>query len=314
MNISIRFKKLILSACWLLMAVGLHAQHSMGVTGLLNIPTADMQADGTFMAGGNYLPEQMLPEHWDYNSGNYFLNMTFLPCLEIGYRCTLLKLKTGKWNQDRSVSLRIRPLKEGKYWPSVVVGSNDALTTGQLNTFSEVTGNRYFSSVYGVATKHFLPGGHDLAFTFGWNIPFRKHAVRDGVFGGMSYSPAFCRPLSLMAEYDGNAVNMGGSVRLFNHFTVHVFCYDLEAVSCGVRGTNWCYWVRKGADHEAEVLDDESPAVVGDGCGCTGAAFAKSSAYGQVGGGSGRAGVVVAGYGGSEGGTDRFGLHCRLRG
>ena len=235
MNISIRFKKLILSACWLLMAVGIHAQHSMGVTGLLNIPTADMQADGRFMAGVNYLPEQMLPEHWDYNSGNYFLNMTFLPCLEIGYRCTLLKLKTGKWNQDRSVSLRIRPLKEGKYWPSVVVGSNDALTTGQLNTFSEVTGNRYFSSVYGVATKHFLPGGHDLAFTFGWNIPFRKHAVRDGVFGGMSYSPAFCRPLSLMAEYDGNAVNMGGSVRLFNHFTVHVFCYDLEAVSCGVR-------------------------------------------------------------------------------
>ncbi len=30
----------------------LYAQHSMGVTGLLNIPTADMQADGTFMVGG----------------------------------------------------------------------------------------------------------------------------------------------------------------------------------------------------------------------------------------------------------------------
>lgn len=177
----------------------------------------------------------MLPDFWDYNSGNYFLNVTFLPCLEVGYRCTLMKLKTGKWNQDRSVSLRIRPLKEGRYWPSVVVGSSDALTTGQLNTFSGETGNRYFSSVYGGATKHFQSGGHDLAFTFGWNIPFRKHAVRDGVFGGMSYSPAFCRPLSLMAEYDGNAVNMGGSVRLFNHFTVHLFCYDLKAVSGGIR-------------------------------------------------------------------------------
>lgn len=51
----------------------------------------------------------------------------------------------------------------------------------------------------------------------------------------MSYSLAFCRPLSLMAEYDGNAVNLGGSVRLFDHFTVHLFCYDLEVVSCGVR-------------------------------------------------------------------------------
>ena len=63
-----------------------------------------------FMVGANYLPEQMLPDFWDYNSGNYFLNVTFLPCLEVGYRCTLMKLKTGKWNQDRSVSLRIRPV------------------------------------------------------------------------------------------------------------------------------------------------------------------------------------------------------------
>lgn len=213
----------------------LHAQHSMGVGGLLNIPSADMQADGTFMLGVNYLPEQMLPDFWDYNSGNYFLDMTFLPFLEMCYRCTLMKLKTGKWNQDRSVSLRLRPLKEGKYWPSVVIGSNDALTTGHLNTLSEVGGNRYFSSVYGVATKHFLPGGHDLGCTFGWNIPFRKDTPREGVFVGLSYSPAFFRLLSLMAEYDGNALNIGGSVRLFNHFTVHVFCYDLETVSCGVR-------------------------------------------------------------------------------
>lgn len=220
---------------FLLVASSSSAQHSMGGTGLLNIPTAHMQADGTFMTGANYLPEQMLPEVWNYNSGNYFLNMTFLPCLEIGYRCTLMKLETGKWNQDRSVSLRIRLLKEGKYWPSVVVGSNDAFTTGKLNTFSDVGGNRYFSSVYEVATKHWILGGHDLAFTFGWNISFRKSAVRDGGFGGVSYSPAFCPPLSLMAEYDGSAVNMGGSVRLFNHFTVHLFCYDLETVSCGIR-------------------------------------------------------------------------------
>lgn len=230
-----RYFLLVLIAGALLGGPSLHAQHAMGVTGLLNIPTADMQADGTFMVGANYLPEQMLPDFWDYNSGNYFLNMTFLPCLEIGYRCTLMKLKTGKWNQDRSVSLRLRPLKEGKYWPSVVVGSNDALTTGQLNAFSEVTGNRYFSSVYGVATKHFRPGGHDLAFSIGWDIPFRKNTPREGVFGGMSYSPAFFRLLSLMAEYDGNAVNMGGSIRFFNHFTLHLFCYNLEAVSCGIR-------------------------------------------------------------------------------
>ena len=43
-----------------------------GLTGLLNIPTADMQVDGTFMVGANYLPEQMLPDFWDYNSRELF--------------------------------------------------------------------------------------------------------------------------------------------------------------------------------------------------------------------------------------------------
>lgn len=225
----------------------LHAQHSMGVTGLLNIPTADMQADGTFMVGANFLPDRMLPDPWNYNTGNYFLNMTFLPCLEVGYRCTLMRLKTGKWNQDRSVSLRLRPLKEGRYWPSVVLGSNDALTTGELNPLKKVESNRFFSSVYGVVTKHWMPGGHDLAVSLGWNIPFRKNNDRDGVFGGMSYSPMFCRALSLMAEYDDKAVNMGISLRLFNHFTVHAFCYDLEAVSCGLR-YELCLLKKKGGD------------------------------------------------------------------
>ena len=62
------------------------AQRSLGVSGLLNIPSADMQEDGTFMAGGNYLPQEMLPQEWGYNSGNYFVNLTFLPFMEVAYR------------------------------------------------------------------------------------------------------------------------------------------------------------------------------------------------------------------------------------
>lgn len=41
--------------------MGVQAQYSMGNTGLLNIPTADMQKAGTFMGGGNYLPNGMTP-------------------------------------------------------------------------------------------------------------------------------------------------------------------------------------------------------------------------------------------------------------
>lgn len=100
----------------------------MGNTGLLNIPTADMQEAGTFMGGGNYLPDGMTP--FNFNTGNYFVNMTFLSFVELSYRCTLLKTrrydgKRGYFQQDRSMTARIRPLKEGKYRPSLVIGVDD---------------------------------------------------------------------------------------------------------------------------------------------------------------------------------------------
>lgn len=215
------------------------AQYSMGTTGLLNIPTADMQADGTFMAGANYLPQQLMPAYWTYNTGNYFVNITFLPFVEVAYRCTLLRgeFKAGnKLQQDRSVSIRLRPLKEGRWWPSVVIGSSDAFTTGELNMFNEAKGNRFFSSVYGVATKHLTVAGHDFGFTVGANIPFRKNSYKQGVFGGISYRPAFLKPVALMVEYDTTeALNIGASARLFNHFSLYVFCYDFRAVSGGIR-------------------------------------------------------------------------------
>ena len=38
---------------------GIKAQYTMGTTGMMNIPTAEMQQTGTFMIGGNYLPEEL---------------------------------------------------------------------------------------------------------------------------------------------------------------------------------------------------------------------------------------------------------------
>lgn len=211
----------------------------MGMTGGWTIPTADMQADGTFMAGGNYLPEEIMPENWDYNTGNYFVNLTFLPFMELAYRCTFLRgeFKNGnKLQQDRSVGIRLRPLKEGRYWPSVVIGSNDAFTTGEINALKEYEGgNRYFSSVYGVMTKHLSLNGHDLGFTVGVNFLTSKNSVGEGVFAGISYTPAFFDYVSLIAEYDSRTVNAGLAGRVFKHFSLYAFCHDFKAVSGGIR-------------------------------------------------------------------------------
>ena len=112
-----KFKQGLMVCCLLCCALKVQAQYSMGNTGLLNIPTADMQEAGTFMGGGNYLPDGMTP--FNFNTGNYFVNMTFLSFVELSYRCTLLKTrrydgKRGYFQQDRSMTARIRPLKEGK--------------------------------------------------------------------------------------------------------------------------------------------------------------------------------------------------------
>lgn len=58
----------------------LQAQYSIGMTGQLNIPTADMQETGTFLGGGNFLPQEITSSDIiTYNTWNYFVNMTFFP-------------------------------------------------------------------------------------------------------------------------------------------------------------------------------------------------------------------------------------------
>lgn len=67
---------------------------------------------------------------FNFNTGNYFVNITFLSFLELSYRCTLQKAKRydgkeGYFHQDRSMTARVRPLKEGKFHPSLLLGVDD---------------------------------------------------------------------------------------------------------------------------------------------------------------------------------------------
>ena len=126
-------------------------------------------------------------------------------------------------------------MKEGKWWPAVVIGSNDAFTTGQLNMFEDSGGNRFFSSVFAVGTKHFHWGGHQLGVTVGGHIPFRSGSLNKGVLGGLEYRPAFYPDWALMVEYDSDVMNVGTALRLWKHLSLHVFCYDWQAVCGGLR-------------------------------------------------------------------------------
>ena len=231
------FKKAGIILILIICIIPVFAQYSLGTTGLLNAPDASMQKEGLFMTGINYLPEDILPKAWDYNSGNYFFNITFFSFMEVAYRCTLLKTEIRnekKWQQDRSVSLRLRPIKESRYIPSVVVGSNDLLTTTELNAFNDSKRNRYFSSTYAVATKKIAFNENVLCITTG-SYFFSKNDMYKGVFGGVIFTPSFFNRISIIAEYDSNCFNAGLTTKLFNHFSLHAFSYDFKAISCGLR-------------------------------------------------------------------------------
>ena len=55
------------------------AQMTAGTSGRFNIPSANMPKDKTFSSGANVLSPNITPDTWDYTTGNYFLNICFLP-------------------------------------------------------------------------------------------------------------------------------------------------------------------------------------------------------------------------------------------
>ena len=227
-------KKWMTAALGLLMACPAVAQFTYGTTGLLHMPTADMQPDKTLLFGGGRLNKQAMPSRWSYDTWNYYVNVTFLPFMEVGYTCTIFDEWThgGKLhmkNQDRSFHGRLRLWKEGwwKEWtPQLVAGVND-VTTGAGSDYSELgvegDGNGYFNRYYVAATKHFdWKGRWGVHAAYLYNK--RNTDKLNGPALGVDYRFAlasgslWCRALNrlnLMGEYDSKYVNVGAKYALW---------------------------------------------------------------------------------------------------
>ena len=85
----------------LLLAAPAKAQFTYGTTGLLHMPTADMQRDKTFMFGGSVLSKEAMPSKWYYHTYNYYINITLFDRMEISYICTLVQGKPGVFHWHR---------------------------------------------------------------------------------------------------------------------------------------------------------------------------------------------------------------------
>ena len=206
------------------------AQMTSGTKGLLKIPTAEMYEDGSFVFGGNYLPEEITPERFYYNTGNYFLNLTFLPFIDVTYRCTLIKnRKSGKYTeQDRTFGVRLQLFKEKKVMPAIVFGADDVYSDESDG------GVQSLGAMYGVATKNIYWNDCRFGLTVGSGFKAYNGNQLDGPFGGISFSPAFARNLSLIAEYDSDSFNAGATLLLWNHLYLQGFMYDMKNFVGGV--------------------------------------------------------------------------------
>ncbi len=223
------------------------AQYMYGTTGLLQMPTAEMQKDKTFMFGGGLLSPQIIPsmEWWgNYYTFNYYINITFFPWLEVGYNCVAVKAKPGiyHWvprtygkfvNQDRSFHGRLRIWKEGwwKEWtPQIVVGLNDP-TTGSWEGGSSSDDQRYngfFCRYYLAATKHFAfenMGTLGVHAAYVYNHKDVHHL--NGPCIGANYQFALpettllnkvLNGLNVMAEYDSQSVNVGAGYAFWKDY------------------------------------------------------------------------------------------------
>ncbi len=239
-NLTIR---LIVVTCLMSITLSLSAQNTLGTTGLLNSPSAEMQRDGTVMFGGNFLNKHITPSDFRYHTYNYFLNITFVDFVEASYVCTLLKAtdefvphKKGRFvNQDRSLSLRVRLLKESQYWPAIVVGSNDIYTQVNGGVIAAETENNYFSRFYVATTKNVKTSvgvvGFHLSYVF--NRRSNLNDKVDGIAGGICFKPNLVPQLNLIAQYDSKDFCIGANYLLFDHLFTQVVLQQGRYLTAG---------------------------------------------------------------------------------
>ncbi len=223
---------------------GAFAQQYYGMGGLISVPSADMDTVPVGHIGAHYLNEHMIPDKMTldgekYNSWSNYLSVQPFRWIEVGYGYTLIKLhknkdknaEVGFYTKDRYFSLRLQPLRESKWWPSIVVGGQDVW--GSLNK-GESQSN-YYRNYYVAASKHFdlleqYIGVH-LAYRH-WKLDSNKKW--NGVVGGLTFQPSFFRPLRVIGEYDGDGVNVGADCNLFRYVMLQVSLQQCQYFSGGV--------------------------------------------------------------------------------
>lgn len=224
-------KRIIITICMCLLIVGMQAQQYIGSAGLIHVPTAEMDTAGVARIGAHFVPKSMIPDKMTidgekFDSWTNYLSVTPFRWIQISYGYTLWKFHKNKnpkreigfYAKDRYFSLRLQPIQEGPWWPSVVIGGNDVWGSKDDGE----SGSNYYKNFYGAASKHFDLWGMG---TLGTHVAYRKwkrdyNDKWNGVIGGITLSPSFLPELRVIGEYDGNDINFGADCTIYRYFQV----------------------------------------------------------------------------------------------
>jgi hypothetical protein len=121
-------------------------------------------------------------------------------------------------------------LRERKYIPAIVIGAHDLYTSVP----KESETNQYFSSLYIVSTKNIPVRGSQFGVTLGYGLRAFRNNQFLGLFGGLSFSPGFYRPMKFIIEYDGEGFNLGVNAMFFRHLYVFIMAQDFQHLSGGI--------------------------------------------------------------------------------
>lgn len=228
----------------LLFALGISAQQYYGMGGLLNVPSADMDTVPVAHLGAHYLNEHMIPDIMTidgdkYNSGTNYLSVQPFRWIEVGYGYTLEKLhwneipteRLGFYSKDRYFSLRVQPVRETKWWPSVVLGGQDVWGSYDKG-HSE---SNFYRNFYLAVSKHKELFGQYVGVHLAYRHYIQSFNKKwNGVVGGLTLQPSFYRPLRLIGEYDGQYVNVGADCTLWRYLMLQASLQKFRYFSGGV--------------------------------------------------------------------------------
>lgn len=231
------------------------AQFLDSTTGLLQMPTAVMNPEGTFMITNNFLNQHTNSTKWNYNTFGYGFSVALWNRIEVAYVCAMMHgtnyypdhpdVPVHWVNQDRHLAAKLLVLREGDFgkdWmPALAIGVSDP-TSGRGDYLSGVNtkGNGFFNRYYVVATKHFNTNWGLVGTHLGYQFNRRKDYPINAPCAGVDWKPTWIQTdwlsMDLIAEFDSRTFNIGFIAALWDDRFEAMF--DLQAlkwVSFGLR-------------------------------------------------------------------------------